>query len=182
MKTWISALAASLILGGSAAFSQTPVTYTEAGRALFNVTVPDFWSVRTGGPQRLEGPDGEPARNVTRVIAAQPTTEDGVWMGFLSPRGVSSFAAANAYLRDVEAYLAFDAQTSDVFQKQMSGRTVEVINGTGRRNGVAIQFSIIVTPLPGRRVAISAAVIEAGTDPAFVDQVRDVLASLRPAQ
>ena len=42
-----------------------------------------------------------------------------------------------------------------------------------------MQFSVAMVQLPGNRVAIAVAVIEAGTDRAMFDELNNVFASLR---
>ena len=179
MKPLLTGAVLALTLGASAAWAQTPVSYTQEGRAVFTVDAPDFWSVRTGGGQVIEGPDGEGSRPVPRVMAMQPTTEDGVWMGFLSPPDVASLAEGRAYLREVSNFLAFEPEIGPVKTQQIGGRSAEVFSGTGKRNGKSIGFSVAVISLPGGRVAIAAAVMESGTDPDFVNTINEVYASFR---
>jgi len=42
-----------------------PVTYTDEGQAIFHLSVPDFWEMRSGGV-RIIDPDGDepPARPI----------------------------------------------------------------------------------------------------------------------
>jgi hypothetical protein len=155
------------------------VSYAEGGRTLFSVDAPDFWSVRTGGPRDLALPEGGETRPVPRVLALQPTTDDGVWMGFLSPPGVATLGAARAYLRDAARFLAFDPDVGETTQRRIGGMPAEVFSGTGRRDGRALRFSVALIDLPGDRIAIVAAVLEAGSDPGFIDEINAVFASFR---
>jgi len=67
----------ALILPASEGWADMPVTYKDAGRALFSVSAPDFWTVRAGGTRELTAP-GEEARDVSRVIGMHPVSEPRV--------------------------------------------------------------------------------------------------------
>ncbi len=181
MTTWPLgiAIAVALAAGAGAVTAQTPVGYAEGGRVLFSVEAPDFWSARTGGPRELTLPEGGEARPVPRVLALQPTTDDGAWMGFLSPPGVSTLDGARAYLREAARFLALDPDVGPTTPRRIGGLPAEVFSGTGRRDGRALRFSVALIDLPGDRVAIAAAVLEAGSDPGFVDEINAVFASFR---
>jgi len=173
------ALAVALAAGAGLATAQTPVSYAEGGRVLFSVDAPDFWSARTGGPREIVLPEGGEARPVPRVLALQPTTDDGVWMGFLSPPGVSTLEGARDYLREVARFLAFEPEVGPTTRRRIGGLPAEVFSGTGRRDGRALRFTVALIDLPGDRAAIAAAVLAAGSDPGFVDEINAVFASFR---
>jgi hypothetical protein len=178
MKTGLGILAA-LLVSAAGAEAQTPVTYVEEGRALFTVEVPDFWSVRTGGSRQI-APSEDPApRAVPRVLALEPTVDEGVWMGFISPSGVGDLGEARGYLGQLSQFLAFEAEVGEPVTRRIGGRPAEVFSGRGRRDGRSLQFTVAAIDLPGRRVAIAAAVLEAGVDPAFAEVLNGVFASFR---
>lgn len=178
MKTMTGALAACL-LSAAAATAQTPISYTEGGRALFSFTVPDFWSVRTSGPREVGWPDSDEVSQVARVLAMQPTADNTVWMGFISPPNVRSFPEARTYMGEVGKFLALDATVGEPVLRRIGGRPAEVYRGTGRRYGRALSFTIALIELPRNRVAIGVAVMAAGADPGFVDEMNGVFASFR---
>ena len=57
----------TLVLTTLQAWAVMPITYKDAGRSLFTVNAPDFWSVRVGGPRELSA-DGQDARTVSRLV------------------------------------------------------------------------------------------------------------------
>lgn len=178
MKTLMGILAAFL-LSTAMVRAQTPVSYFEGGRVLFTVEVPDFWSVRTGGPREISGPDDDAPQSVPRVLALEPTVDRGVWMGLMSPPAVPDLADARRYLGQLSRFLALDVEVGPPVVRRIAGRPAEVFAGTGRREGRQLQFTIAAVDLPGRRVAILAAVLEAGADPAFIEALNAVFASFR---
>ena len=178
MKRWLGAMALCAFAAGTAG-AQTPVGYTEGGRTLFSVEAPDFWSIRAGGPREIVLPETGEARSVPRVLALQPTTDERVWMGFLSPPGVSTRAEARAYLREVGRFLALEAEVEAPVPRRIGGSAAEVFSGRGQRDGRNVRFSVALIDLPGNRIAIAAAVLGAGADPRFVDEINEVFASFR---
>ncbi len=179
MGTIMLRIIVAIAMSTAGAAAQTPVSYTEGGRALFTVDVPDFWSVRTGGPREIARSEDETSRPVPRVLALQPTVDRGVWMGFLSPPDVNDLAAAREYLRNLKRFLALDATATAPVKRRIGGRPAEVFAGNGRRDGREVNFTVAAIDLPGDRVAIAAAVLEAGVDPAFADVLNRVFASFR---
>lgn len=181
MKTGLG-LAAAMLMAGAGAEAQTPVSYVEDGRALFTVEVPNFWSVRTGGSRRIAPSDGAVPADVPRVLALQPTVDEGAWLGFISPPRVGDLAEARGYLGQLGRFLALEARTAEPVPRRIGGRPAEVFAGRGRRDGRALQFTVAAIDLPGERVAIAAAVLEAGVDPAFAEVLNGVFASFRAAR
>ncbi|WP_170759327.1 hypothetical protein [Ruegeria lacuscaerulensis] len=180
-----SALAtcAALWLGAAApAFADTPVTYTDNGRALFSFSVPDFWAVRTGGPREIEDTDLGDPRAVARVIGVRPVTDDNVWMGIVSPAGVASIDDGLRYLEDIDKYLVKDPVVSETTNTRIGGLPARVIRGTGSRDGRGINFTATVIDLPRNRVAVIVAILRDGADPAYVDDMNAVFASFRSVQ
>jgi hypothetical protein len=182
-KGMVRAAAALALLGlltaAPGARAGVRVTYNDGDRALFSVSVPDFWTMRTGGARELVDPKTEEGRAVERVMGMQPVSDDRVWVGFVSPKGVSTFDQARGYLRDIGPFLLDDAQVDKTRQMRISGLPAGTISGRGTRNGRAVGFTAVMIDLPGGRFAISVAVFEAGGDPAFIDEVNDMSATFR---
>ncbi len=178
MKRLIGIFSAIMMSAGLAG-AQTPVSYGEGGRALFTVEVPDFWSVRTGGPREIARSEGDAPQLIPRVLALEPTVDGDVWMGLMSPPAVTDLAGARAYLGQLGDFLAFEAEVTAPVMRRIAGRPAEVFAGTGRRDGRELQFTVAAIELPGGRVAIVAAVLEAGADPAFASVLNGVFASFR---
>jgi len=100
-------------------------------------------------------------------------------MGFLSPPDVNDLAAAREYLRNLKRFLALDATATAPVKRRIGGRPAKVFAGNGRRDGREVNFTVAAIDLPGDRVAIAAAVLEAGVDTAFADVLNRVFASFR---
>lgn len=168
-----------IVLSAGLAAAQTAVSYSQGGRALFTVEVPDFWSVRTGGPREIARPGRDPSRSIPRVLALEPTIDGNVWMGLMSPPAVTDLAGARAYLGQLGDFLALEAEVTAPTTRRIAGRPAEVFAGTGRRGGRALKFTVAAIELPGERVAIVVAVLEAGADPAFARVLNGVFSSFR---
>ena len=104
--------------------ADTPVTYTDEGRALFRFEVPDFWTLRTGGPREIEDTNLGDARAVSRVMGIRPVTDDNVWMGFVSPSRVSSIQGGLSYLEDIDKFLVKDPTVTSTSNTRIGGRNV----------------------------------------------------------
>ncbi|CUH44060.1 hypothetical protein [Ruegeria atlantica] len=176
------AVCASLWLSGGSASADTPVTYTDNGRALFGFSVPDFWALRTGGPREIEDTELGDARAVARVMGMRPVTDDNVWMGFVSPAGVASIDGGLRYLEDIDRFLVKDPTVSETTTTRIGGLPARVIRGTGSREGRGVNFTVSVIDLPKGRVAIAVAILREGADPAYVDDLNAVFASFRSLQ
>jgi hypothetical protein len=175
----IASLACALTLSVPVALADTPVTYTDNGRALFSFDAPDFWTVHMGGPRELVDPATDESRVVGRVIGLQPATEPRLWVGFISPYGVSDFAQVQAYLTDIGPFLVKDAVVDKRTTRTVAGRPARIVSGQGRRDGKAVAFTAVAIDLPNDRMAVSVVVMEAGLDPAQVEDVNRMFASLR---
>ncbi|MES0823981.1 hypothetical protein [Ruegeria sp. SCP11] len=171
---WLGALAP--------ASADSPVTYTDTGRALFSFSVPDFWAVRTGGPREIEDTELGDLRAVARVMAIRPVTDDNVWMGFVSPAGVTSIEGGLQYLEDIDKFLVEDPSISSTSDTRIGGLPARVIRGAGTRDGRGINFTATVIDLPNGRVAVAVAILRNGADPAYVDDLNAVFASFRALQ
>jgi len=157
----------------------TPVVYKDGARPLFALEVPDFWSLRTGGLRDLAGPEADDIRDVSRVFGMTPDAHPGVWVGVISPHGVSTLQEAGEYLQDIGPFLVEDASVGSPSERRISGMPARRIAGQGRRNGKAIDFTALAIDLPGSRVAIAVVVFEAGADTDPVGDINAMLASIR---
>ncbi|MCE8536247.1 hypothetical protein KBY27_02135 [Ruegeria pomeroyi] len=173
------ALAASLL--PLPATADMPLTYVSDGRALFHLSAPDFWQVRSGGPRALTPPGSDEARLINRVIGFEPEAEPGVWVGFMSPNGVSTFAQAEDYLRNIGKSVVSDPELREQSRIRIGGLPAARYVGTGRRDGNAVAFTAVLVDLPGSRVAISLAVVEMGARPELVEDINSIYASFRAA-
>ena len=177
----LALLCASLGMSGAASAEAT-ASYGENGRAMFSFSIPDFWTLESGGARELTPPEGGEARPVPQVISRQPTVDPTVWMGFLSPAGLSTLAQGRAYLAEISAFLGGSPQVSGATSRTIGGMPADIIRGTGRRDGRDLSFSIAVIDLPGSRIAIAAAVIEAGTGQPIVDEINRIFDSIRASR
>ncbi|WP_428925356.1 hypothetical protein [Marinibacterium sp. SX1] len=162
--------------------AQVPVTYTEAGRALFTFDAPDFWTLRSGGDRLVADPETDVARPVARIIGLQPTADDHVWVGFIVPRGVTTMDQAADYLRDIGPHLVRDPVMTGRTAARVGGLDAMRFTGSGRRNGRGVAFTAVTIELPGPRVAVSVTVIEDGADPAWLGPVNEIYGSFRAAR
>lgn len=176
---YLRALACAGGLVAGPALAEMPVTYMSDNRALFRISAPDFWHVRSGGPQSLTPPGSDEARLINRVIGLEPAAERGAWVGFMSPNGVTTLAQAEDYLANIGRSVVSDPQVDSRRNGRIGGLPAAIFAGTGRRNGRDVSFTAALIDLPGRRVAISLAVTEAGANPALVAQINDIYASFR---
>lgn len=173
---------AALWLSGGGASADTPVTYTDNGRALFSFSVPDYWALRTGGPREIEDTELGDMRAVSRVMGVRPVTDDNVWMGFVSPAGVASIEDGLRYLEDIDKFLVKDPTVSETTSTRIGGMPARVIRGTGNRDGRGVNFTATIIDLPRNRVAVVVAILRDGADPAYVDDLNAVFASFRSEQ
>ncbi|MEM1078349.1 MAG: hypothetical protein AAGI09_07465 [Pseudomonadota bacterium] len=155
------------------------ISYADGDRPLFSVAVPDFWSIETGGARAISPPDEEAALPVPQIVTLRPTVEPDVWMGFFSPPGISTLEGGLDYLSEIEKFMASDPEIVSIAKDRVAGLPARVIKGTGVRDGARIAFTIAVIDLPGSRVAIAAAVAEMGAEPALIDEINRVFASMR---
>ncbi|WP_170782645.1 hypothetical protein [Ruegeria lacuscaerulensis] len=178
----ISSAIAAIWLGAAPVLADTPVTYTDNGRALFSFSVPDFWAVRTGGTREIEDTQLGDPRAVARVMGIRPVTDDNVWIGFVAPAGVASIDGGLRYLQDVDKFLVKSPVVSDNVSTRIGGLPAQVIRGTGTRDGRGVNFTATVIDLPNDRVAVAVAVLRDGADPAYVEDLNAVFASFRAAR
>lgn len=164
---------------GSQAKADVPVTYTDAGRDLFRFDAPDFWTIRTGGARLLAAPGTEDERDVSRLIGLSPTTDPRVWVGFVSPQGISTFQQGVEYLRDIGPSLVKDTVTTTRKETRIGGLKAATFSGSGRRDGKSVNYTAILIDLPGNRIAISVVVMEPGIDADTLGVVNAMFNSFR---
>ncbi|NOD62951.1 hypothetical protein GS622_06475 [Ruegeria sp. HKCCD6109] len=162
--------------------ADTPVTYTEDGRALFRFSVPDFWVLRTGGAREIEDSELGDTRGVSRVMGMRPVTDDTVWMGFVSPDGVASIQDGVRYLQDIDKFLVNDPTVTSTSDTRIGGLPAKVFRGTGRREGRGVSFTATLIDLPRGRVAVAVAILRDGANPDYADDLNAVFASFRSLQ
>jgi hypothetical protein len=162
--------------------ADVPITYTEAGRALFHFDAPDFWTMRTGGARLLSAPDTKDERGVSRLIGLSPTTDPKVWVGFVSPQGISTFKEGIAYLSDIGPSLVKDPVTTVRAERRVNGLPAATFSGTGTRKGKTVNYTAILIDLPGGRIAVSVVVMEPGIAASTLDAVNAMLDSVRAAR
>lgn len=175
----IATFAAALSLTALVAQADTPVSYTEKGKALFSFDAPDFWTVHVGGPRDLSDPKVNQSRSVSRLIGLQPATESKIWVGFISPAGVTDFADAKEYLSEIGPFLVKNAEIEKRTEKVIGGRPARTVSGSGNRDGKAVNFTAIAIDLPHNRMAISVVVMEAGFGQDNLAGVNRMFASFR---
>lgn len=179
VKRTVKCLAACLSLSAAPLFADTPMGYTEHGKALFRIDVPDFWNVRIGGPRTLTPPGEDASREVARVIGLSPEGSEGIWMGFVVPIGISTIDQGVDYMREFGPHLVHDPEVSEQRTRTIGGRQAVTFTGKGRRNGKQVQFTAVLIGLPHNRVAFSVTVLENGFDAAVLEDVNDVYESFR---
>ena len=176
----VSALGLALL--PVAAGADMPVAYKDGTATLFRFNAPDFWTVRAGGPRDLTAPGDAGGQGVNRVIGLQPSADPHVWMGFVSPRGVSTFQQAADYLREVGPFLVKNVNAGEIVPTRVGGLPARKMAGTGTRNGRAVEFTAVAVDLPGPRMAVSVVVFESGANPELVRDVNAIFASFRAAR
>ncbi|MBO9451973.1 hypothetical protein J7426_16990 [Tropicibacter sp. R16_0] len=177
-----TALVVATALSATVAKADMPVTYVEDNRALFHVSAPDFWQVRAGGPRAITPPGSDEARLINRVIGFEPVAEKGVWVGFMSPNGVSTFDGAVEYLRNIGQSIVEDPILDDSKPTRIGGLPAQKYAGHGRRGGKSVNFTAVLIDLPGNRVAISLAISEAGANAELISDVNAIYDSFRAAR
>lgn len=170
-------LSAQLAIG--TAHAGTPVVYEDDGTALFQLEVPDFWTLRTGGLRDLEGPDADDIRDVSRVFGMTADAHPGIWVGVISPHAVSNFDEARSYLQDIGPFLVQGAEVEEPKSLQIGGLPARKIAGTGRRDGKNVAFTALAIDLPSNRMVIAVVVLEAGVDQEPIADINRMLASIR---
>lgn len=168
-----------IIWAAGAAMSGSPVVYKDGTTGLFQIEVPNFWNVRTGGARDLTDPETGETRTVSRVMGLSPVAGEGVWVGFVSPRNVSTLDQAASYLRDIGPSLVKDTVIGKRVTRRIGGLPARTVAGHGKRDGKLVEFTAVMIDLPQGRVAIGVVVFEAGSDPKAVNEINDMLLSFK---
>ena len=103
----------------------------------------------------------------------------GIWVGMISPQGVSNFDEAREYLQDIGPFLVQEAEVEEPKSRRIGGLPARSIAGTGRRDGKKVAFTALAIDLPGNRMVIAVVVLEAGVDQEPIADINRMLASIR---
>jgi hypothetical protein len=158
--------------------AQTPITYTQNARAIFTVSMPDFWLARSGGPRVFED-ERLGQLEVRRILTLEPETNDSAWIGLGSPEGITTLDAARAYVANLGQFLVRDPVRINSFRSRVGGLPVEVINGQGTRDRQRVRYSVLLADLPRDRIAILVAIAKPEAGPGVIDEIRQVFKSIR---
>ncbi len=161
--------------------AEVTATYDGGGRDLFNIAVPDHWVLATGGFENYASEASEkPA--VPRVLGMRPENDNRLWVGFLSPDGVSNVAQAGSYIRNLDKRLVESPQIEEKRTTSIGGRSATYFHGEGQRNGKPVDFTVGVIDLPSNRVAIFVIAGEHGARSLYRDELNDIVRSFRVGQ
>ncbi|MEM7319372.1 MAG: hypothetical protein AAF408_10180 [Pseudomonadota bacterium] len=169
----------TLCIFSGTAIADMPVVYKDGTRSIFQISAPDFWQVRAGGPRLISPPGSEDERLIARVIGLEPTGDKGAWVGFMSPFGVSNAAQAEEYLKNIGRSLVGEPNVTERSRIRVGGLPASRFAGTGRRDGKTVNFTAVIIDLPGNRVAVSLAVLESGANPGLVADINEIYGSFR---
>ncbi|SLN37558.1 hypothetical protein PSA7680_01816 [Pseudoruegeria aquimaris] len=170
--------AAVLALGAVPATAEIMASYETGGRDIFSLRVPDNWVVSAGGFEARQAP--EEVTRVPRVLGLRPEADRRVWVGFVSPDGVSTTAQAEAYIRSLDLRLVEDPRLGPPRQTTIGGRSTRTYTGTGSRDGRPVSFTIALIDMPGPRMVIGLIVGEEGARGLYRDEINALVRSFRP--
>lgn len=183
MKAWSSLVACAAVgalsLLPQVALSDTEVVYADAGRNVFEVTVPDFWTLRVGGAREITPSDDDALRPIARVFGLSPELENGVWVGLMSPPQLRGLEDAKDYAQSLSGQLAKTTEITGTESREIAGYPAFVVEGTGRRDGRLVHFTAAVLELPRDRVVVGLTVLEKGYDTSALSDVNAILQSIR---
>jgi len=189
MKSWSHCVLGSFLaaagmwsLAPDHAAAQTPVTYVDQGQAVFHLSMPDFWQMRSGGFRVLDAEGPEAGRSTNRVMGFSPSGDTSALFAVVSPIDVRTLEQGQEYLADVGRFLVQDAEVSGSERRQIAGLPAVRFTGQGRREGKSVNFTATVIDLPNGRVVVAVAVLEAGATEAAVSELNAMFASIRPAR
>ncbi|MBO9477160.1 hypothetical protein J7382_06415 [Shimia sp. R11_0] len=168
-----------LLASAQTALAETQAIYSDASDKVFEVTVPDFWTLRVGGDRDIEASTEEGLRAVERVFGLSPENGHGVWMGLISPSRLRTLEDAKDYARNLGGQLAKTTEITGSSERRVAGYPAHIIEGTGRRNGKAIDFTVMLLDLPNNRVVVGLTVLEKGYDVSALDDVNAILQSIK---
>ncbi|GAA6178645.1 MULTISPECIES: hypothetical protein [unclassified Shimia] len=157
----------------------TTAVYEDAGKGVFEVTVPDFWTLRVGGDRDLTPSSEDELRVVERVFGLTPEKDHGVWIGLISPPRFHTLQDAKDYARSLGGQLAKTTEITSSKDRRISGYPAHVIEGTGRRDGRAVNFTVMLLDMQNSRVVVGLTVLEKGYDPNAVADINAILQSIK---
>lgn len=175
----VVAAACLSVIGASAAMADSRLVYADSTESVFQVTVPDFWTVRVGGPREISPDETEELRLVERVFGLEPERGHGVWIGLISPGKFRTLDDAKAYARGLSGQLAQTTKIVDVQDRLISGRPATVITGTGRRDGRPVSFNVALLDLQNGRVVVALTVLQKGYERSALTDVNAIIQSIR---
>ncbi len=161
------------------AHSETEVVYSDAGQNIFEVTVPDFWTLRAGGQRDIAPSSDDAFRPIARVFGLTPESDSGVWVGLMSPPHLRTLEDAKDYARSLSGQLAKTTEITSTENRKVAGYPAFVVEGNGRRDGRAVNFTAAVLELPRNRVVLGLTVLERGYDPNALTDVNAILQSIQ---
>lgn len=172
-------LALGMGLCANITLADTPATYMDGPDRIFQVSVPDFWNLRTGGMREIAPDAADELRSVERVFGLSPEKDHGVWMGLISPPQFRNLQDAKNYARSLSGQLAKSTKITGNMDRRVAGYPATVIEGTGRRNGKSVNFTVVLMDLKTGRVVIGLTVLEHGHDPNALADVNAILQSIK---
>lgn len=172
-------IAVGLAALGAPLSAGTSVVYTEGDVAVFEIDVPDFWSLRTGGLREIADPESGDLRDVSRVFGMTPNGHEGIWVGVISPHGVSNIDDARDYLQEIGPFLVSSPQVDAAKDLRINDRPARRFVGQGQRDGKHVSFTVLTIDLPGNRVAIGIVIFEDGADSEPTGDINEMLASIK---
>ncbi|MEM9196777.1 MAG: hypothetical protein AAGD12_02895 [Pseudomonadota bacterium] len=142
---------------------------------LFSVAMPDGWVV-TSGIRPGTDPD---APDLPRVIGMTPEDDLSVWLGWLSPPGISDLDAAIAYVEGVSAEIVQSPVVELSEDITVDGRPGHLYAGTGIRQEAPIEFGVAVIDMPGDVVVVGLFIGEFGAREVYQAEIDYVTSSFK---
>lgn len=172
-------IACVLLVAPALASAGTRVVYSDDSRSIFEIAVPDFWTLRVGGAREIS-PSGEGAfRSIERVFGLEPESGHGVWLGLISPPRFASLEDAKAYARGLGSQLAKTTKILSSTDRRVAGFPATVVTGTGRRDGRPVSFNVSLIDLRNGRVVVALTIMEQRFDSGALDDVNAILNSIK---
>ncbi|MEL6236170.1 MAG: hypothetical protein AAFR46_17375 [Pseudomonadota bacterium] len=176
MRSGLTGLAAAGLLAVAApAAADVRVIYDGGFGELFSVAMPDGW-VFASGIRPGTDPD---APNQPRVIGMNPEDDLSIWLGWLSPPGISDLDAAIAYVEGVSAEIVTDPVVELSQDITVDGRPGHLYAGTGIRQDAPIDFGVAVIDMPGDVVVIGLFIGEFGAREVYQAEIDYVTSSFK---
>lgn len=174
-------LLASLSLGPTVAVADA-VTYTQGGRALFVFDIPDGWRVTRGidiSPEQM--PEGLPPS--PRVYSIRPPDEPGLmWTGLWVPANARNAEEFGRLVRSLRPRMLENVRVTYRDERVVDGRKVNIVAGTGRRNGLELDIVFAAVQLAPDQLAVVTFIGEPQVFDRWEADLSDMLATVRPAK